>query len=426
WQVDVGPLATEGMWDVGADGRTLVARNASIELIALDGSIASEQELDPALPVTSVVATQSGYAIGFADGSIRFTDLDVQAVGEFASVGVPLTSVQPLAGSDGVIAVDAVGVIRLWDGAGTLLSESSSFRATAVNDVDVSPDGASIAYGTSGGDAFVSDILGATPPQALVHPEGNVESVSFSTAGSTLLTGVADRLGDDMSFNDTISLWNLVDDQRYFTAGGQGMVDGMATFRSVAEFSPAGDVFASTALDFSVSLRGAEDGALVHTFPAGTSAVLDLAFSPTGDRLLVSSDAGTIQLWSTDDFALLAEYAAPPGGYWSVAFMPDGERLVVSDLTGAVSIIAVADGTPSMAFEGTKSRSSDIGVSPDGALAAAGTDGTDVRIWSTSTGKVVADIAGHAEPVTSTTFTPDGSTLVSGSQDSTVRVWSLG
>lgn len=424
WQLDVGTSATDGAWDVGADGRTLIARDAAIQLIGLDGSVVSEQAIDPAIPVTSVVATQSGYAVGFADGSIRFTDLDVRTLGQFASVGAPLTSLQPLTAGVGAVAVDSLGVIRLFDGAGTLLSESSSFRASAVNDVDVSPDGASVAYGTTGGDAFVADIVGTAPPADLVHPEGNVESVAFSSDGSNLLTGVADRI-DDMSFDDTVSLWNLDDGSRVFEAGGQGMVHGMATFQGIVEFSPPGDMFASTALDFSVSLRRADDGELIHTFPPSASAILTMAFSPSGDRLLTSPDAGTIQLWSTDTFELINEFAAPPGGYWSVAFMPDGDRLVVSDLTGAVSIVNVSDGMRVVAFDGTKSRTSDISLSPDGALAAAGTDGTEIRIWSTSTGHMLTDVSGHTAPVTSTKFTPDGSMLVSGSQDSTVRVWGL-
>ena len=426
WETDVGALGGATPWDVGADGRVLLAGESSLRLIGLDGNVAAEWPYDGQQPATTIVATRSGYAVTYPNSTLLFTGLDGSPVGPAVSTGQQLVDLEPLTGADGVVAVDLGGTVRSWSADGVALGESTSFRAGSVNDVAWSPDDTTVGFGSTAGLATVADIADRSQGEEFVHPEGNVDSIAFGPDGSTLLAGVGERLSD-VAFDDTVALWNLADGTRAATFGGEGEdVNGCANFRNTVEFSPDGSVFAASSHDFTVSIHRADTGELLQTLPPHVSTVLDVAFSPTGDRLVTASDDGAVRVWNVGDFTLLGEFIGPPGGYWSLAFMPDGNSLVVSDLTGAIRQIDVGTGSEILAYSGATTRTGRLAVSPDGSLVAAASDGTSVGIWSTTTGALVSQTPGHQAPVTSAAFSTDGSRLATGSGDATVRIWRVG
>ena len=426
WEIDVGDLGMGTPWDVGADGGVLLADESGLRVIGPDGNVAAEWPFDGQQSVTTIVATRTGYAVAFSNSTLLFTGLDGTPIGPAVSTGQQLVDLEPLTGADGVVAVDLGGTVRSWSADGVALGESTTFRAGSVNDVVWSTDDAAVAFGSTAGLATVVDVADTSQVREFVHPEGNVDSVALGPDGSTLVTGVGERLSD-IAFDDTVSLWNLTDGARAATSGGQGEdVNGCANFRNTVEFSPDGSVFAASSHDFTVSIHRADTGELLQTLPPHVSTVLDLAFSPTGDRLVTASDDGSVRVWNVGDFTLLSEFIGPPGGYWSLAFMPDGNSLVVSDLTGAIRQIDVATGSEILAYSGVTTRTGHLAVSPDGSLVAAASDGSSVGIWSTTTGNLVSQNSGHQAPVTSAVFSTDGSRLATGSGDATVRIWAVG
>ena len=426
WESTPDSFGAGSAWDVGADGRVLVSDGSTLRLIGVDGGLDADWPLGDARTATDVVATESGYAVALSDRTLVLAGPDGDPSGPTVPTGQRIVDLDRLAGADGAIVVDAAGDVRAWSADGTLLSEITSFRAGAVNAVAISADDSHIAAASNAATVTVVDVAGSEPPLVLDHPEGNVDSVAFSPDGTQVVSGVGERLSD-ISFDDTVSLWDLGDGVRTARFGGEGEdVNGCANFRNTVVYSPDGELFAATSHDFTVGIHRADSGELVTTLPPHVSSVLDVAFSPTGDRLVTTSDDGAVRVWSTDGFTLLNEYLGPPGGYWSVAFMPDGNSLVVSDLTGVLRLIAANDGTELLTFDGATSRTGRPAVSPDGTLVAAAADGNSVGVWSTSTGALLTQAPGHAAPVTSAAFTSDGRTLATGSGDATIRLWRVG
>ena len=426
WETAAGQFTPGAAWDVGADGRVLVADGSTLRLIGVDGGLDAEWPLGDTRTATGLVATESGYAVALSDRTLLLAGADGDPSGPTVATGQRIVDLNRLAGADGVIAVDAVGIVRTWGADGTTLNAIDAFQAGAVNAVAVSADDSHIAAASNAATVTVVDVAGSEPPLVLDHPEGNVDSVAFSPDGSQVVTGVGERLSD-ISFDDTVSLWRLDDGVRTVEFGGEGEdVNGCANFRNTVVYSPDGDLFAATSHDFTVGIHRADTGEVVTTLPPHVSSVLDVTFSPSGERLVTTSDDGAVRVWNTDGFTLLNEYLGPPGGYWSAAFMPDGNSLVVSDLTGALRLIGVSDGTELLAFDGVTSRTGRPAVSPDGTLVAAASDGNSVGVWSTSSGALLTQASGHAAPVTSAAFTSDGGTLVTGSNDATVRLWRVG
>ncbi len=344
WESTADSYSPGSAWDVGADGRVLVAAGSTLQLIGVDGGVEAEWALGDSRTATGVVATEGGYAVALSDRTLLLAGPDGDPSGPTVPTGQRIVDLDRLAGAGGAIVVDAAGDVRTWSADGTLLNEITSFRAGAVNAVAISADDSHVAAASTEGTVTVVDVAGSDPPLLLDHPEGNVDSVAFSPDGARVVTGVGERLSD-ISFDDTVSLWNLDDGVRTAQFGGEGEdVNGCANFRNTVVYSPDGELFAATSHDFTVGIHRADSGELVTTLPPHVSSVLDVAFSPTGDRLVTTSDDGAVRVWSADGFTLLNEYIGPPGGYWSVAFMPDGNSLVVSDLTGVLRLIAVNDG----------------------------------------------------------------------------------
>jgi WD40 repeat protein len=425
WEIDAGPAGAGSAWATGSDGRVLLADESTLRLIGLDGAVVAEWPFDGPQSVTSVVATQTGYAVAYSNSTLLFTNLDGAPYGPAVPTGQPLIDLEPLASADGVVAVTPAGDVRSWAADGVELGNTTAFQGGAVNDVALSADDASVAFSSTSGTATVTSVANAAERTELVHPEGNVDSVAFSPDGSTLLTGVGQRLSD-VSFDDTVSVWDLTTATRVTAFGGEGEdVNGCANFRNTVEYSLDGSVFAATSHDFTVSINDATSGAVLHVLPPHVSSVLDIAFSPTGDRLVTASDDGAVRVWQVDDAALLAEFVGPPGGYWSLDFVPDGNSLVVADLTGTLHRIDLMTGAELLTFAGTTTRTGRFDVSPDGAYVAGASDGNSVGIWSVETGQLLEQVEGHAGPVTSAVFASDGATLVTGSNDATVRVWQL-
>jgi WD40 repeat protein len=425
WEIDMGSGGIGAAWSVGTDGRVLLADDTKLRLIGTDGTDQAELPFDGPQSVTAVVATQTGYAVAFSNSTLLFTNLDAVPFGPATPTGQPLIDLEPLASTDGVIAVNLAGDVRSWTGDGVQLGDTTVFQGGSVNDVALSGDDATVAFSSTDGLATVTSIADGADDVELVHPEGNVDSVAFSLDGGTLVTGVGQRLSD-ISFDDTVSVWDLTSATRVTEFGGEGEdVNGCANFRNTVEYSPDGGVFAATSHDFTVSIHDAATGEVVHVLPPHVSSVLDIAFSPSGDRLVTASDDGAVRVWQVADAELLAEYVGPPGGYWSLGFVPDGNSLVVSDLTGTLHRIDVMTGAELVTFEGTTTRTGRFDVSPDGAYVAGASDGNAVGVWSVETGQLLEQAEGHAAPVTSAVFSSDGTTLVTGSNDATIRLWQL-
>ncbi|MBB5857471.1 hypothetical protein ACFQ05_31680 [Amycolatopsis umgeniensis] len=227
--------------------------------------------------------------------------------------------------------------VRLWNVADPArpvsLGEPLKAHTGAVNSVAFSPDKRTLATGGSDSTVRLWDISDVGKPQALAYPltthtsetvlTGRTDaifSVAFSPDGRTLATGSSDF---------TATLWDVSDRTR--PVQGAPLTGHTQPIYSVA-FSPDGQRVATGSADSTVRLWNISDPARSSRLPtdhAGT--VSSVAFARDGRTLATGSTDSTVRLWNISDPARPLSLGRPLGGHTdavvSVAFSPDGNTL---------------------------------------------------------------------------------------------------
>ena len=277
-----------------------------------------------------------------------------------------------------------------------------------ANTVAFSPDGSSLAAGTSDASVLVWNLatraLTATLPQT--QP---VTSVTWDGP---------DRVASSDA-DGTVSLWELP-----------------------TPVLPAGD--ASTSLAYSPDgSRLAVGGSNAEIWNPRTRAVMasaplsaevnGIAYSPDGRHVAVALGNGTVQLLSGTTLARVSKpfTVTAAGTAESVAFSPDGKTLVTGADDGSLRFFSLADpGRPRLLK--TVPDSGDyvytVMFAPDGkTLAAASTDDY-TRLWNVTDPtdpRMVAKIGGLTSYAIGLAFTRDSGLLAIGAADKTIHLWNV-
>ncbi|KAG8935564.1 hypothetical protein FRC00_010896 [Tulasnella sp. 408] len=332
------------------------------------------------------------------------------------------------------------GTIRLWDiAAGAPVGEPLKGHTSFVLSVAFSPDGKTLASGSSDETIRLWDVAAGVPVgEPLKGHTDWVRSVAFSPDGKTLASGSRD---------ETIRLWDVA-------AGapvGEPLKGHTSSVNSVV-FSPDGKTLASGSDDQTIRLWDVAAGTPVgEPLKGHTSWVYSVAFSPDGKTLASGSDDQTIRLWDVAagapvgeplkghtsltirlwDVAAGAPVGEPLKGHTSsvnsVAFSPDGKTLASGSDDQTIRLWDVAAGVPvGEPLKGHTSSVNSVAFSPDGKTLASGSDDQTIRLWDVAAGAPVGEpLKGHTSSVNSVAFSPDGKTLASGSDDQTIRLWDV-
>ncbi|WP_328966904.1 nSTAND1 domain-containing NTPase [Streptomyces sp. NBC_00239] len=282
-----------------------------------------------------------------------------------------------------------------------------SGHAYNVYAVAFSPDGRTLASGSSDATVRLWDTTTGKSRATLDHGDLAVVSLTFSPNGRILATG---------SNEGPVRLWDVPGRKPLATLTGH-----TKQVNSVA-FSADGLTLATGSNDTTVRLWDTTTRKSRAILREHTDIVRTVAFSPDGQTLATGGDDTTARLWDTDSGSSLRKLPEQEGSVGAVLFSPDGRTLVTENGDGSLGLWDVASGKARSTFY---ARVNSMALSPDGTMLATGSPEHSVQVWDVTTGAVRATLLGHTNEVTSVAFSPDGRTLASGSHDSTARLWDV-
>ena len=259
-----------------------------------------------------------------------------------------------------------------------------------------------------------------------------ITSAAFSPDGKTMLTASKDG---------TARLWKAASGTLLAT------LQGHKASVNHAAFSPDGGIVVTASEDKTARLWETASGKLLATLEGHKDQVNHAAFShpgspcvhkgivgsadfsPDGQMLATTSWDGTARLWEVASGRLLATLSAHKVRVSSASFSPDGRTLMTAGEDGTARLWDVAIGRPLVVLQGDKTGVYRAAFSPDGrkvmttgGVALVSKDNS-ARLWEAASGKLLATLEGHEQIVRQAAFSPDGRTVLTAGGDGTARLW---
>ena len=199
---------------------------------------------------------------------------------------------------------------------------------------------------------------------------------------------------------------------------------------SEADFSPNGQLLATSCEDGAIRLWDVAQGTTIRTIKAHEQAATTVAFGPDGRRIASGGEDRKAKVWELATGAELATFSGHSNGLRDLAFAPDGQMIasVAGDYRGPnaaeVMLWDSQTGQPISTLEGHTSLVTAVAYFPGGRRLATASDDRTIKLWDIVTGEDVFTLRGHTSGVLSLAISGDGRQIVSGSIDYSAKTWS--
>ncbi|NOT09781.1 MAG: hypothetical protein HOP28_16435 [Gemmatimonadales bacterium] len=281
--------------------------------------------------------------------------------------------------------------------------------------VAISPDGGTVAAGTSSGEVRLIDRATGATRATLRHAVGVVYDIAFSPDGAVVASAGAETF---------VKLWN--------PATG-AVIDSLSTGRRRpldVTFSADGRRLAASLTNGAVMVWELPERRPIRTLTGhvGGPPVPGVAILPDG-RIASASWDQHVRLWNPDTGDTLRTvgpgygHSGPYAAWSDVAADPRGRYLAAVGRDG-LHIWSLSDWTE-RTIRGIAADVPTVAISPDGQLILTGSTNQRVELWHADDGAHLGSFVGHEGAIRSVTFSGDGALAVSTGDDGTVRVWDI-
>jgi WD40 repeat protein len=310
--------------------------------------------------------------------------------------------------------------------------------------VAFSPDGKSLASGSSDGTVSLWDVATGRRRAILKEHPGQVWCVAFSRDGKSLAAGTS---GAEDSHGE-VRLWDPA------TGRLNASLKGHTCEVQALAFSPDGKTLATgggdEGLDDAQVVQGEDDedrleaGREARARPGEaklwdlatgrTRFILEvradlfesLAFSPDGRWLISGSRDGTVSLWDVQSGKLRSTFRGHSQGVVFLNFLVGGQRIVTGSRDGTAKLWDFPVKQRSTVIKADEDSGQCWALSPDGRTLASGSFvGGAVTLWDVASGERRGTLKGLGQTVEAVAFAPDGRTLASAENQGGVKLWDV-
>ncbi len=314
------------------------------------------------------------------------------------AMGIQMVAAQPpqLQGAAVITPENAADVVEL-----ARLGQGS------INQVALSPDGATLAVGTTLG-IWTHDAADVTiAPNAWIETP-DVLDLAYSPDGSKLASS---------NGRGKVEIWNVADGLLW---GQLNLADEGSNINTIA-YKADGTQLAIGGQDGTVRVWDLTQDSTARLV-GHTEAVTGVAF--VGEQVVSISRDLTVRKW---DVATKSEAwqttISDDTGLASLVVSPDGSLLLVGGEEAGIHLVSVATGVRLASLTGHLGQIDRLAFSPDGQVLASGGLDQTIRLWDVTTLTQTGLLMGHTDWIRGLVFTPDSRQLLSGSWDNSVRVW---
>lgn len=295
----------------------------------------------------------------------------------------------------------------------TSTSISSLSKEFTSNDqiysVAISPDGNTIAGGSSGRNIELWDVQTNKKIRSLKGNTGRVYDIYFSPDGKSIVSASDDR---------KIIIWEVKTGKILHT------LEGHQERVYTAIFSPDGKMIASSSGDQTVRLWNAETGKQIKMFQE-KSWVYDVSFTSDSKILASGSKNGTIRLWNVETGSVVKTLIENGSAVRSLAYSNDGKLIASAMADNTVRLWDANTGQLKEVLAGHTGEVHTVAFSNNDRLLASGSADKTIRIWYLKSKRSPQVLSEHEDGVSSLVFSPDQKSLISGSFDGKVKIWKL-
>ncbi|OJD17129.1 hypothetical protein AJ78_02774 [Emergomyces pasteurianus Ep9510] len=298
--------------------------------------------------------------------------------------------------------------IKLWDAGTGSEIRTLEGHLDQVRSVAFSPDGRIIVSGSNDNTIKLWDARIGSEIQMLEGHSSSVLSVVFSPDGQMIASGSSDN---------TIKLWNAETGSEIWTRKNH-----LNWICSVA-FSPDGQMIASGSYDNIIKLWNAETGSEIRVLEGHLDWICSVAFSPDGRMIASGSTDTTIKLWDAGTGLEIRTLKGHSSSVWSVAFSSDSQMIASGFYNNTIKLWNVGTGSEIWTLKGHSDQIQSVAFSPHSQTLASGSIDKTIKLWNVETGSEIRIQKGHSDRVQSVAFSPNGQMVVSGSTDNTIKLW---
>ena len=304
------------------------------------------------------------------------------------------------------------GLVKVWDTNTWKYLRKLKGHEKGVTSVVFSPDGTTLASASDDDTIKIWNPATKTCLRTLKKHTGEVCGVAFSPDGTTLASagGKYDKPGE-IKVWDT-KTWKCLRTLKGHEKGVTSVV-----------FSPDGTTLASASFDKSVKVWDLATGKCLRTLKGHTDGVNNVAFSSDGTTLASASHDKSVKVWDLTTGTCLHTLKGHIGTVWSVAFSPDGKTIASASDDKSVKVWNAATGNCLRTLQGHRGIVKSVAFSLDGTTLTSASDDKSVKVWDTAAGNCLRMLTGHRRRVKSVAFSAHGQTLASASSDDTIKLW---